>query len=174
MKDFRESLGWRNNNPLNIRYSKSNNWQGQIGSEKGFCTFEAMAWGFRASLVLLYNYMKNYNCCTISSIVKRWAPPSENDCEVYMRSVRFYMNVVFNTKVDIDTPLSVDSLPLIAYCMACIEMGIPVSAHVGSTYVRTLLIPALQVAVDFLPRIFSFSEPDHVYRQFEGFYRKNC
>lgn len=78
-----EALGIRLNNPLNIRFSPMNNWQGQVGSEKGFCKFVDFEHGFRAALVLLCNYQrKGYD--TIRKIVTHWAPPSENNTEAYI------------------------------------------------------------------------------------------
>jgi len=73
-------------NPLNIRFSASNNWKGQIGEYKGFCCFKNEAYGFRAAFKLINTYIKN-QICTIEEIVKRWAPPSENDTEGYINFV---------------------------------------------------------------------------------------
>ena len=49
--------GERNNNPLNIRRSKAQ-WLGMrdFATDKQFCEFQNMTWGFRAAFVLLSNY----------------------------------------------------------------------------------------------------------------------
>lgn len=85
------SLGLRNNNPLNIRFSPMNVWRGQIGSNRGFCVFDQMENGYRAAFVLLHNYVKRgYD--TVREIVSRWAPASENDTEAYIRIIVEHFN----------------------------------------------------------------------------------
>lgn len=73
-------------NPLNIRYNPKNNWVGSRGSFKGFVVFSSTLYGYRAALLLLRNYIrKGYN--TVESIVNRWAPPSENNTDAYVKAV---------------------------------------------------------------------------------------
>lgn len=86
MKENKQTLGQRNNNPLNIRYNPSNKWRGAEGVEKGFVTFKNMAYGFRAAFIILTNYIKNGHN-TLESIIRRWAPPSENNTEKYIQFV---------------------------------------------------------------------------------------
>ena len=86
-----EPRGIRNNNPLNIRLS-NDRWQGQVlpsGSGEGaFCQFYTMAYGWRAAFRLLcHTYYGKYKLRTIRDIITRWAPPKENDTEVYIRRV---------------------------------------------------------------------------------------
>lgn len=76
----------KTNNPLNIRYNPANKWKGQTGHYKGFCQFKNEAYGFRAGFRLLTNYIRN-QCDTIEEIISRWAPPTENDTESYIRFV---------------------------------------------------------------------------------------
>jgi len=84
--------GQRNNNPLNIRHSKDK-WQGAATTQtdKSFVQFESMAYGYRAAWKILDTYCltfrrerKVYN---VRNIIARWAPPSENDTEAYIRTV---------------------------------------------------------------------------------------
>lgn len=85
-----ENLGVANRNPLNIRYVKANRWLGlhpQRPQVKGFCRFIAPAYGYRAAIVLIKNYMSRYGCTTPESIIRRWAPPTENDTELYTACV---------------------------------------------------------------------------------------
>lgn len=86
MTEENQSLGKRINNPLNIRYSPSNNWRGSEGVECGFVKFKNMAYGFRAAFITLTNYIKNGHN-TLESIIRRWAPPCENNTENYISFV---------------------------------------------------------------------------------------
>lgn len=74
-----KNKGLRNNNPLNIR--KNNDvFQGEIipSGDKAYKQFRSMAYGYRAAMVIIRNYIKNgYN--TIAKIVTRWAPPSDGN-----------------------------------------------------------------------------------------------
>lgn len=83
MKDFKNTIGYINQNPLNIRFSPMNAWKNQIGCRKGFCMFSSFAYGYRAGLVLIENYFKKgYD--TIEDIINRWAPVSENPTQAYI------------------------------------------------------------------------------------------
>lgn len=82
--------GVRNNNPLNIRYVKKNNWKGRVvrKSDKDFEEFKSMMYGYRAAFILLHRYMNLYNLHTILDIVSRWAPQSDgNDTIAYANTV---------------------------------------------------------------------------------------
>lgn len=88
MKEHKDTIGFKNCNPLNIRYSSRNNWRGQVGEHKGFCVFSHESWGFRAAYKLITNYIsQGYN--TIEKIVTRWAPPTENDTESYIKYIAY-------------------------------------------------------------------------------------
>jgi hypothetical protein len=109
--------GLRNNNPLNIRRNPANRWKGlrpeQTDKEltsgrlcsrsaeskqasfsshydAEFCQFESMKWGIRAALILMKNYRK-YGLRTPRQIIRRWAPPKENNTEGYIRSVEMLL-----------------------------------------------------------------------------------
>lgn len=69
----------RNNNPLNIRHTSSNQWQGAAGDDGSFVIFESPEYGFRAAYKLLKNYDEKYGINTLSDIVKRWAPAEDNN-----------------------------------------------------------------------------------------------
>ena len=86
--------GERNNNPLNIRKVKGQRWRGenealpQRGSGEGaFCRFESMEWGLRAAFCILRTYAVVHGAVCIRHIIRRWAPPTENDTERYIRNV---------------------------------------------------------------------------------------
>ena len=73
------------NNIFNIRYSGSTNWKGQIGQRKGFVEFKEQSFAIRAWLILMRTYRNRHRCKTIRDIVNRYAPPSENHTENYIR-----------------------------------------------------------------------------------------
>lgn len=86
MKEKKPTLAEINNNPLNIRYSPQNQWKGQTGQNKGFCTFKHESYGIRAAYKILCNYIKN-GINTIKEIISRWAPSCENNTKEYINFV---------------------------------------------------------------------------------------
>ena len=87
-----ESRGMRNNNPLNIRHS-ADRWEGarEEQTDKSFVQFKTMAYGYRAAWKVLESYWKHFKTqrqpFTVCSIIVRWAPPSENATDTYVRTV---------------------------------------------------------------------------------------
>ena len=79
-------MKYTRNNPLNIRYSEKNEWLGQTGERNGFCVFSEEKFGWRAAFVLLKNYYKK-GFRTVSQIVHRFAPASENPTSSYVSFV---------------------------------------------------------------------------------------
>lgn len=84
---MRVSLGIKNNNPLNIRYTALNKWKGLVSSEKGFCVFETMEFGLRAGIITLRTYINKHSLNSVESIIKRFAPSSENNTSAYISYV---------------------------------------------------------------------------------------
>ena len=82
------SRGLQNCNPGNIRQSKVR-YKGEVrpSRDPAFKQFESLAWGYRAIFVLLDTYRIRYGLDTIRGMVSRWAPPSENHTETYIRAV---------------------------------------------------------------------------------------
>ena len=84
--------GIRNNNPLNIRHS-ADRWQGarKEQTDKAFVQFETMAYGYRAAWKVLDSYWKHFKRerkpFNIRNIISRWAPPSENNVDAYVKNV---------------------------------------------------------------------------------------
>ena len=80
--------GLRNNNPLNIRRS-ADKWQGmkEVQTDKQFVQFKSLSWGFRAAFKTIRTYITKYGCRNITQIIMRWAPPSENNTDAYVRKV---------------------------------------------------------------------------------------
>ncbi len=80
--------GIRNNNPGNIRLNKIK-WQGAADDQMDgeFVQFSDPVWGIRALARVLRTYQKKHNLTTITDIINRWAPPSENDSQSYVDHV---------------------------------------------------------------------------------------
>lgn len=112
------TLGCKNRNPLNIRWSASNNWVGQRGSYKGFCVFNSTKFGYRAALILLRNYVRS-GCDTIKDIIARWAPETENDVNAYVKSVCSSMGCTPEDKI-----VNTTGLCMLCSAMAHVESGI--------------------------------------------------
>ena len=126
-------LGYRNLNPCNIRYNVMNNWKGQTGCNKGFCTFDSMEHGYRAAFVLLLNYIKR-GFKTPTQIISRWAPETENDTKAYIDTVVRYFNYTDEPNryslhsdcsfVSIVTEVSLRNITRFVLCMSYVELGI--------------------------------------------------
>ena len=111
--------GLRNNNPLNIRHN-ADVFQGEIkGKDKSFKTFETMPYGYRAAFVTLGTYLsRGWN--TIEKIVTKWAPPSENNTENYIKSVEKWSGVPRNKEL---TAADGADYILIVAAMSFVENG---------------------------------------------------
>lgn len=79
--------GIRNNNPLNIR--RGSDWLGlrPEQTDAAFCQFDNIVYGYRAALVIIRRYIREYRCNTIRLIISRWAPATENNVAAYVRAV---------------------------------------------------------------------------------------
>lgn len=97
--------GIRNNNPGNIRWGSP--WQGLVPADKhtdpDFCQFISAAWGIRALCRILITYKDSYGLDTISKIIGRWAPSSENDTASYIADVSLSMNKGADDVIDTHT-----------------------------------------------------------------------
>lgn len=81
------------NNPLNVRFNSLNRWRGLTGQTRGFCDFESEYYGVRAAMYLLIRSYKARNIVTYSEMIKRYAPPTENNTGAYVRFICESMNV---------------------------------------------------------------------------------
>lgn len=93
--------GIRNNNPGNIRFivGATSGYLGCTGSDGAFCQFDVPEHGIRALAALLLTYQRRYGIKTIAAVVRRWAPPTENDTAAYVEAVSRA------TGYDAETPL---------------------------------------------------------------------
>ena len=82
------SRGIRNCNPGNIRRSRVR-YKGEChpSTDESFKQFEAMEWGYRAIFILLDTYRVRYGLRTLSEMIARYAPPSENHTALYIDTV---------------------------------------------------------------------------------------
>lgn len=87
MSQQRLPRGVRLGNPGNIRHGDK--WQGlaSVQPDRDFCSFRAPVWGIRALARTLITYQDKHGIRTIEGVIWRWAPPSENDTESYIRHV---------------------------------------------------------------------------------------
>lgn len=113
----------RTNNPLNIRFSSSNYWRGQTANIKGFCAFKSMDYGYRAAYLLLCNYIRNGHN-TIESIINRWAPPSENNTENYIKFVEEETMIDKHKTLGYESLYDYWTIILIICAMARMETGL--------------------------------------------------
>lgn len=116
------SRGLRNCNPGNIRQSRSN-FKGEVrpSRDSSFKQFESMAYGYRAMFVLLNSYHKRYGLTTIREMISRWAPPTENFTEGYIRLVSERSGIAADAQVDSRSER--DMVPIVA-AMSEIENGV--------------------------------------------------
>ncbi|MFZ3510532.1 MULTISPECIES: hypothetical protein [Vibrio] len=114
--------GIRINNPLNIRIA-GNPWKGKVtpSRDNAFETFKAPEWGFRAGAILLRNYQQRHELFTLSEIIHRFAPPSENKTHNYAQFVAGRVGVGMDERIDLvnNTPLLVEVL----HAMSIMEVG---------------------------------------------------
>lgn len=124
--------GQRNNNPLNIRHS-TDRWQGARISQtdKSFVQFTSMAYGYRAAWKVLDTYCtcfkKERKAFNVRNIIGRWAPPTENDTEAYIRSVTMLSGLGGNENVPRPLRfwnfLELTRTARLIAAMACVECG---------------------------------------------------
>lgn len=114
--------GLRNNNPGNIR-KDGTHWKGEVepSRDAAFKQFESMAWGYRAIFKCLNTYSREYGLDTIRKMISRWAPPSENDTEAYIRTVSELSGVPENGRI---TATNRDVMIPIVAAMSRVENGI--------------------------------------------------
>lgn len=77
---------WRNNNPGNIMYGDYAKSKGAIGTDGRFAIFPTYELGRKAKESLIFEG-KNYRDIDLISAIQRYAPPSENDTQMYQNAV---------------------------------------------------------------------------------------
>ena len=93
--------GYINKNPLNIRYCESNKWFGQLGRDSGgFCVFSLFIYGVRAAVMIIKKYIGRGDD-TITKIISKWAPATENSTTKYIQFVAKKTRIAHDTKLSI-------------------------------------------------------------------------
>ena len=115
------SRGMRNNNPGNIRLSATR-FKGEVvpSMDSAFKQFSAGEYGYRAIFVLIDTYARRYGLTTIRKMISRYAPPTENFTDGYVRFVCRRSGIGADERVDSRSPR--DMVPIVA-AMAEIENG---------------------------------------------------
>lgn len=100
--------GIRNHNPLNIRISDANKWQGKLPRESNtdgaFEQFGDPIMGLRAGAVLLVNHYERRDADTLRKLIPIWAPATENDVDAYVNVVATRMGVHPDQRLDLTNP----------------------------------------------------------------------
>ncbi|MBQ3629448.1 MAG: hypothetical protein II947_10540 [Bacteroidaceae bacterium] len=88
--------GWRNNNPMNIRFVAANKWRGKVSEnrkkDRAYEEFTNVVWGWRAAFYLLMKYYFKNKLKTPRMIITKFAPPSENNTDAYVHNVMEFMH----------------------------------------------------------------------------------
>ena len=99
------SRGIRNNNPGNIRIGEP--WRGLSAeqTDHAFAQFEHATYGIRALCKILITYQDRHGLKTVSKMINRYAPPSENDTGEYSRHIAAELGVTEREAVDVHDPV---------------------------------------------------------------------
>lgn len=100
--DKYKARGLRNNNPGNIRLSKTK-WQGKIKStDDEFEQFKTPELGIRAMATILKTYKVDHGIKTIQDMINRWAPAEDNNDPVaYAKFVAKEVGLDPNQEIDL-------------------------------------------------------------------------
>jgi hypothetical protein len=85
---IKQTRGESNCNPGNIERSATK-WRGMCEQQTDarFVSFQTPQYGIRALATVLLTYYRQHNLKTISGIINRFAPPSDNDTQSYIMDV---------------------------------------------------------------------------------------
>ncbi|EAA2779312.1 structural protein [Salmonella enterica subsp. enterica serovar Teko] len=127
--------GIRNNNPGNIR--QGDDWQGLVAksqrTDKSFCQFTTPEYGIRAMIIILRNYQHRHGLNTVTGIINRWAPSSENNTQAYINSVAQATGVAPDQRID-----TTDSRFMVKLLQAIIRHENGVQPYDFSVFVKAL------------------------------------
>ncbi len=95
-----------NNNPGNIK--KGDAWLGEspICKSQHFVCFNSSEWGLRALAIVLHNYYIVHNLNTVTAIITRYAPPSENNTKLYIAFVSYSLGVKKDSPLNLQDPFT--------------------------------------------------------------------
>lgn len=111
------------NNPGNIEKT-DDSWLGmtRLQDNKHFVRFSSPKYGIRAIMKIILSYEDFYGINTINRIITRWAPPSENNTEAYIRDVSNRTGISPNILIDLSQP---ENLMSLAQAIVVHENGLP-------------------------------------------------
>lgn len=115
--------GLRNNNPGNIRISKTK-YLGEVrpSQDSAFRQFRSIDYGYRAMFVVLYTYQRRHGINTIADMIIRYAPAIENHTTEYIRAVAEASGVPSTSHI---TTTNADVMIPIVAAMSKVENGTP-------------------------------------------------
>ena len=122
--------GLRNNNPLNIRRNNTK-WQGLSATQtdKSNLQGKTMAYGYRAAFKTLQTYIlnkydtdKDGTANELEDVIMRWAPPCENNTEVYIATVEKRSGISRHTILNRNNR---EQLIAVVAAMSYVENGVP-------------------------------------------------
>jgi hypothetical protein len=125
--------GIRNNNPLNLEYRSSQ--PGVVGSDGRFGRYQSMEDGLHAGAQQILRWVDRGDT-TLTALISRWAPPSENNTAAYVQTV------ARETGLRADQPLNwrdPNVLGSVIQSMARHENGRPVDAEAVRRAVSRIL-----------------------------------
>lgn len=100
--------GLRNNNPFNLKEIEGDKtqWKGERATDDDpiFEEFENPEAGIRAGIKVLKTYQSKHGIKTITGIVERFAPSSENDVAAYIASVAQRSGFTADEELDLSDP----------------------------------------------------------------------
>lgn len=127
--NLKDTRGYRNNNPGNLRHGSK--WQGLavLQKDREFCQFVSMTMGMRALCKLLNNYVKNGHN-TITKIISRYAPNSENNTKGYIATVSKMVSIPPDRVLGgVANEGGIKSLAMVAAAIVAVENGDRVHFH---------------------------------------------
>lgn len=121
MEPPRLPRGIRNNNPLNLRKTTTP-WLGKVypGTDSQFEQFTSMVYGIRAAMKNAKTIIKRHRGCTIRKLIEIWAPPLENQTDIYILYVCRYTDY---HSYDVVDPSNKTQFCRIMWAMAQVENG---------------------------------------------------
>lgn len=106
----RPPRGIRNNNPGNLNFVHQKGAILEPGPNARFARFPTPEAGLAALRDQLCRYITRDGIDTVSGIISKWAPPSENNTTAYIRGVAHSLNVEPDTNLGAPTPRLLTSL----------------------------------------------------------------
>lgn len=106
-----QTLGYLNNNPTNLRFSKDNPWEGKLTPKRpGFETFATPEHGIRAAVITLNSHdAQGYR--TLAQHIAHWAPPKDqNNVPAYIKRVSQETGFQPNQIINVRDPAQLKSL----------------------------------------------------------------